>query len=111
MKLSAISRLLAVKLPRLIWEEPMKAMPLVLTRMTFAFCPTAWVMMPAITLGSWSQTRLSVVKFAPCTRFSVARLSTCWNCTEWPGLTLKLCQLRMALSPTWLTMAWWSWAW
>ena len=76
-KLSLMSRLLAVKLFRLTWDEPIKAMPFVLTRMTLALWPVAWVRIPAMTLGSLPQMRLSVVKLAPCTKCCAARLSTC----------------------------------
>jgi len=100
MKLSAMLSVEAVKLFRFTCDPPMKAMPLLLTRITLAFCPAACEMLPAITLGLISWMRLSEVKFAPCTRLLVARLSTWRNCTLCPALRLKLCQLRMDLLPT-----------
>ena len=35
-----------MKLFRLTWDEPIKAMPFVLTRMTLALWPVAWVRIP-----------------------------------------------------------------
>ncbi len=96
---------LAVKLFRFTCEPPMKAMPLLLTRITFACWPAPWLMLPAMTLGLASQMRFRLVKLAPGTNWLSLRLLTWRNCTLAPALTLNRSQFRIALLPTWLMSA------